>query len=194
MKLISLWSGGLDSTIATYYYSLQHIIQPYHILIRNGGGKDAREINAVDHIYNELKDKFPNVLPVKRFKYKISPCENRNEQLINIVKQTLCNNIHDYAGIILGTYEIVDNTSTINLVDDNNRELLYKKTQIPIYALSLEGHDTKEKIFQLGLQIFNNNMNLLEKTWSCQLWWKSPCGKCYSCKERAELFTKYKKE
>lgn len=187
MKLISLWSGGLDSTISTYYYANKGFtIQPYHILIRNGGGKDAREIESLNNVYNELKNKFPNVLPIIRVKHKLPPSDDRNERLILIIKELVPNFKEEYDGIILGIHVILHNNSSFDIHDDNNVQKLSEKTNTKIYSMGNDGYDTKEKMFKCGLNLLGKE--ILSLTWSCQLWWKKPCEKCYSCKERIKLF------
>lgn len=186
MNIASLWSGGIDSTIATYFFAYGYIIQPYHVLIRNGGGKDAREREAIDLIFDTLKEQFPNVLPVIRVKHKISPSDHRNEDLINFVK-----NEFSIKKVILGTHKVIRDISQ-ERINDSNWEYLQKKTGIDVFDLNKLGHSLKKDQFQIGINLLG--IDVLKMTWSCQLWWKNPCKNCFSCKERKELFEKYDKK
>lgn len=178
-----LWSGGLDSTIAMCYFAEQaHIIQPYHVLIRNGGGKDAREREAIDKLYPILKNKYIILKPI-RIKHKIGPSDFRNEQLIKFIKD-----FYKVKSALLGNH-IVERDVTQEFKEDCSWEFLEKKIGIPVYDLRRFGYETKEEQFKLGIKLLGKD--ILELTWSCQLWWKTPCGKCFSCKERDILFEKY---
>lgn len=182
LKLNCLWSGGLDSTIAMCFFAdCDFIIQPYHILIRNGGGKDAREIEAIKNLYPLIKGRFPTILEPIEFKHKISPCNDRNEKMILLLKEK-----YDISNCLLGNHV----SEREGLENDTRWEYLEEKTKIPIIDLRRMGIETKKEQFALGITLLGDTV--LKLTWSCQLWWKKPCGKCFSCKKRNFLFTLYK--
>ncbi len=175
----SLWSGGLDSTIATYYFAEKGwTIQPYHILIRMGSGKDAREREAIDKVYETLKDRFPNVLEPIRVKHKIRPSDHRNMELIEFIRDE-----YGVKETILGTHiDPVMHTYR----GDSDWDELQERTGVIIHDLRKEGYNMKAEQFAVGVKLLG--VEVLEMTFSCQLWFRKPCGRCYSCKDRAKLF------
>lgn len=173
----SLWSGGLDSTIATYYFANEGwTIQPYHILIRMGSGKDAREREAIIRVYEALKDQFPNVLPPIRVKHKIRPSDRRNQDIIEFVRDEF-----GVKKVILGTHHTTQ-TST----EDSNWKCLTERTGVDVWDLQRLGYPEKRDQFLVGVELLG--VKVLEMTFSCQLWFRKPCGRCFSCKDRAKLF------
>ena len=174
----SLWSGGLDSTIATYYFAKKKgwTIQPYHILIRMGSGKDAREREAIIRVYEALKDQFPNVLTPKREKHRIRPSDCRNQELIEFVRDEF-----GVKKVILGTHHTTQ-TST----EDSNCKSLTERTGVDVWDLQKLGYPEKRDQFLVGVKLLG--VEVLKMTFSCQLWFRKPCGRCFSCKDRAKLF------
>jgi hypothetical protein len=175
-----LWSGGLDSTILLYDLATNpnQIVQPVHILIRNGSGKDAREREAITRIFSELQDTYPNVLEPIRFKNKISPSDHRNQDMIELIAEK-----YNLTEIYIGTH-YTENTAT----EDSDWRFLTENTGIEVHDTTRMHPElrTKSDLFWFGVELLG--LDILEKTWSCQLWFKKPCGRCFSCKERDELF------
>src|SRR5271157_2899913 len=85
-QVVSLWSGGIDSTVMTYYLSQFYTVQPLHVLIRHGSGKDIREREATDAIFKMIQAKHPDVLPIVRVKQRIPASDERNVALIKLAK------------------------------------------------------------------------------------------------------------
>ncbi len=178
----SLWSGGVDSTIATYYFADKGWeIQPYHILIRMGSGKDARERDAVDKIYESLKDKFPNVRKPFHVKHRIRPSDRRNIELIELLRD-----MFGEKEVILGTEVAHLEMHSTDRREDSYWEKLQERTGVTIHDLRREGFNLKSDQFPVGVKLLG--VEILEMTWSCHLWFKNPCGRCYACTERAEVF------
>lgn len=176
MKRIAvLWSGGFDSSAMVYFLaSKNYQVKPYHVLIRNGGGKDAREKSAVDKIWHRMKDSYPNVDKPARIKYKIKPCKDRNQKLIKLLK-----NKYGEKTISLGSY--VENS---RYVKDNDKNYLSKTTKCEVITFDSFGIKNKQDIASVVKKL--NLEDMIKVTWSCQLWFKKPCNKCFSCKNRKE--------
>lgn len=172
-NIAALWSGGFDSTVMVYLLASKgYEVNPYHILIRNGGGKDTREKVAIDKIWELLKSRYPSVQKTIRIKHKIKACPDRNEKMIKY--------IHDEYGeknIALGSY-----MEGSRYEKDNDKKYLSKSTSCNITTFNSFSINNKLEIASLipTLEL----ENIINLTWSCQLWWKNPCNRCFSCKER----------
>ena len=153
--------------------SARYRVKCYHILIRNGCGKDIREAKAIKSLL-PLFEKHPN-FSFEEIKHRIRPCDDRNLKMINLIK--------DSTPIAIGTLRIDDfgNYPTT----DGDDIYLTEKSGVKIITWDTLGLHTFGEIYALGLKLLGRAN--LGKTWSCQLWWKKPCGNCYSCKRRMRL-------
>jgi len=177
-----LWSGGLDSTVMTYLLaSKNYHVKPYHLLIRGGGGKDFREKIAVEEIFTDLEHKYGNVERPLHVRYNIKACDSRNQKMISFLKEEFKENI-----IALGSY-----VEGSRHPSDNDKNYLSLMTGCEIITFDTFNIKNKSDIASLipSLKL----EEAIKKTWSCQLWFKNPCGKCYSCKQREEILKKYAK-
>lgn len=181
-RIAVLWGGGLDSTVMTYFLaSKDYHVKPYHLLIRGGGGKDFREKIAVDEIFSDLEHKYVNVEKPLHVRYNIKACDYRNRKMISFLKEEFKENV-----IALGSY-----TEGSRFLSDNDKNYLSLITGCEVITFDTYNIKNKQDIASLipGLGLEET----IKKTWSCQLWFKNPCGKCYSCKQREEILDKYKK-
>ena len=171
-----LWSGGFDSTVMVYLLASKgYSVKPYHILIRNKGhNKDRKETQAVDDVWDYMKDTYPNVEQPTHVGYRIRPCDDRNRKMIEFIRDRYGEN-----SMALGSY-----TDPSRLAQDNDSSNLSKVTGCDITTFNTFDVNSKLEIASLIAPLHLENA--IDKTWSCQLWWNDPCGKCYSCKERAD--------
>lgn len=181
-RIAMLWSGGLDSTVMTYFLaSKDYHVKPYHLLIRGGGGKDFREKIAVEEIFADLEHKYTNVEKPLHVRHNIKTCDYRNRMMISFLKDEFKENV-----IALGSY-----TEGSRYPSDNDKTSLSLITNCKIITFDTYGIKNKSEIASLipslGLE------EVIKKAWSCQLWFKNPCGKCYSCKQREQILNKFKK-
>jgi len=170
-EIALLWSGGLDSTIMLQFLlSAECHVKCYHILIRNGCGKDIREKKAIESLL-PLFEKHPS-FSFEEIRHRIRPCDDRNLKMINLIKTSI--------PVAIGTLRS-DNYGNYPTTDEED-EYLTKKSGVKVITWDTLGLHTFEEVYAFGLRLLGRSN--LEKTWSCQLWWKKPCGKCYSCKRR----------
>ncbi len=181
-RIAVLWSGGFDSTVMTYLLaSKDYHVKPYHLLIRGGGGKDFREKYAIDEIWADLETKYPEVESPMHVRHVIKKCDYRNKKMISMVKDEFGENI-----TALGSY-----MEGSRFPYDNDHDFLSKITGCEVTTFDTFNIKNKSEIASLihglGLE------EVIRKTWSCQLWFKNPCGKCYSCKQREQILDNLKK-
>lgn len=181
-RIAVLWSGGLDSTVMTYFLaSRDYQVKPYHLLIRGGGGKDFREKHAIDEIFADMEHKYINVEKPLHVRYNIKACDYRNRKMISFLKEEFKERV-----IALGSY-----AEGSRYPSDNNKDYLSLVTDCGIITFDTYNIKNKSEIASLipslGLE------EIIKKAWSCQLWFKNPCGKCYSCKQREQVLNKIKK-
>ena len=181
-RIAVLWSGGFDSTVMLYLLaSKDYHVKPYHILIRGGGGKDFREKYAIDEIWVDLESKYPKVESPVHVRHTIRKCDYRNQKMISFV-----NSEFGERKIALGSYVEGSRFSY-----DNDNDFLSKITGCEVITFDNFNIRNKDEIASLvhglGLE------EIIKKTWSCQLWFKNPCGKCFSCKQREKAFEAIKK-
>lgn len=184
MTEIVLWSGGLDSTILLCHLAKNFKIQPVYLKIGTVG--ERHEVKIVQELSQELRSKFPHVLPIKiisNWKWQFSKFprikENRNLRICEFMKSLGAKKIF-MGGYVAGSH----------FPEDNNPFRLSELAQIEVWNWErLYPGFTKEDVFKIGVKELG--LEFLEKTWSCQLWWNSPCDQCFSCVERNYLFKKY---
>lgn len=175
-RVAVLWSGGLDSTVMTYLLaSKNYDVKPYHIFIRGGGGKDFREKHAIDEIWADMEQKYPCVEKPFHMRYIIRACDSRNQKMINLVRNEFKESI-----IALGSY-----VEGSRFPKDNDKAYLSRVTGCEVITFDTFNIKNKSEIISLIPDL--SLEEVIKKTWSCQLWFKNPCGKCYSCKQREQL-------
>lgn len=175
-KAAVLWSGGFDSTVMAYFLASENYsVKPYQVLIRNGSGKDAREKEAVDKVWNYLKNFYPGVEEPVMVKHKIKACDDRNEKMIRLLSEEYKEGV-----VALGSY-----IEGSRYMKDNDKDYLSKATGCEVITFDSFSIKNKQEIAllakKLGLE------DAVKLTWSCQLWFKNPCGKCFSCKNRQKV-------
>ncbi|MBM3200073.1 hypothetical protein FJZ53_03975 [Candidatus Woesearchaeota archaeon] len=174
-KVAVLWSGGFDSTVMVYLLASKgYTVKPYHIFIRGGGGKDFREKQAIDEIWANLEGLYTKVEEPTHIRKVIKKCDDRNQKMIQIVRDEFKEEV-----IALGSYK-----EGSRFVKDNDKTYLSYVTGCKILTFDSFGVKNKQEIASLvkGLKLEES----IKKAWSCQLWFKTPCGKCFSCKQRAQ--------
>ena len=184
MTEIVLWSGGLDSTVLVYYLGRDVEVQPIYLEIGTVGQRHERVI--VEDLSEELRDKYPLVLPVKlisNWKWQFSEFPriklNRNLRICEFMRKLGAKKVY-MGGYVSGSH----------FPEDNDPMRLSELARIEVWNWErLIPGATKEDVFKLGIEELGED--ILRKTWSCQLWWNSPCGNCFSCVERSDLFKKF---
>lgn len=177
-----LWSGGLDSTVMVYFLaSKNYCVKPYHIFIRGGGGKDFREKYAIEEIWADMEQKYPNVEKPVHIRYTVGNCDDRNQKMIKLVKNEFKENI-----IALGSY-----MEGSRFPQDNDEDYLSRATNCEIITFDTFNIKNKSEIVSLVPSL--RLEEVIKKSWSCQLWFKNPCGKCFSCKQREQVLYDIKK-
>ena len=175
-----LWSGGVDSTVMAAELGRRGFkVMLHHIKIRRGTGKDLREASAIAKLLPELKKRFPEMSFLEH-KYRISPCPDRNLKMILFLK-TVCG---ENPTIAVGTLRN-DDWDPHYTEDDGDDEKLSRNSGASVITWDTLGVHAPEQIGRIGRRLLGQAV--LDMTWSCQLWFRKPCGKCYSCRRRAKL-------
>lgn len=186
-KINVLWSGGLDSTILVYHLAKcypQSTIVPIYLQIPQPGKRhQERAINAIGE---KMRSIFPNVQAtqfVDDYRWGLSRfphvSANRNLRMCELMAKLGASHIF-YGGYLAGSH----------FPDDNTYQILSKLAGLQVWNWDriMEGC-TKEGVFKFGLGCIPPEV--LKLSWSCQLWWNTPCMLCFSCIERDQLFLKF---
>lgn len=178
-KVHVLWSGGLDSTIiAAKLAEMGFNVVLHHIKIRNGG-KDAREREAITNVLPHLVRRYQ--VEFHEHKHRLPPSPDRNLKMVLFIKEK----VPDATRIAVGTLKD-DGWNAEYPATDGDAEALTRNSGAEVITWDTLDYHTHDGIYALGLELLGKKV--LKKTWSCQLWFKKPCGKCYSCKRRGVLF------
>ncbi|MFW9994295.1 MAG: hypothetical protein ACFFD4_19780 [Candidatus Odinarchaeota archaeon] len=192
-ELFILWSGGLDSTAYLIHLleTTPVTIHPFHFQL-HGGGRCAQEWKTINNVlYPSLAKSFPGrIIPPVQLKRYLSKEEKlfRNLHLINHLKN-LYPSIQQVALGIIGSdsseellfevkYDLLD--STPSFLSSRSRIIIRSPVEL--------AWTTKADLLFYFQSKHLEFVPLLQKTRSCQVWFKKPCGQCHSCLERAIAF------
>lgn len=192
-KVVVLVSGGSDSLSSMVLIAnTGHIVQPLRIKFRVGGGKYAKEKKVINLFYEELKDRYPNLLePVfledKKHRMTTKDYDHRDRNLVKWAGEWAGENFDViYFSTIYKPEAMVDG-NVLKDWDDMNPENLQEQLQ-PGQKIATQELE-KVDIFRMVRPIIGD---LIFKTQSCQMWWKKECGRCYRCIDRhASLLVAY---
>lgn len=201
-KAIVLFSSGLDSTTVLYYA----ISKGYecHCLIFDYGQKHSKEVSNAKNFAKNLKLKFHVVKT--SIPWDTSSLINKDKKIPKhqIIKK----------GFIPSTYVPGRNTIFLAYAISYAETIKAKKIFLGINAVDFSSYPdcTAQylKSMQQVMKSLNNGIKICapiakyskaqiiklgtkikvpyEKTWSCYVGSKKPCGKCDSCKLRAKGF------
>lgn len=167
-----------------YHLAKDHEIQPVYLKYNSAGARHQEK--AIPEIYAILQDQFPSVREPKfirpwQWQFSKFPREkgNRNLRMCELMGKLGVKKVY-MGGYTEGSHFPEDNDphrlSSLSGIEVWNWERLYPGTG-------------KEAVFKIGWEELGKE--ILELTWSCQLWWNSPCRLCFSCIERENLFNKF---
>lgn len=143
------------------------------------GGKDFRERKVIGDIYPLISSKHPKILTPIEVYHRIRASNSRNQEMIDFLRDKYSENT-----FAIGVYG-----DRPELDKDDCKAELAKSTGIEVVTFENFGYQNK-----MGHAAWSRDDGLwkaIEKTWSCQLWFRLQCeerkhGMCYSCKERQE--------
>jgi 7-cyano-7-deazaguanine synthase in queuosine biosynthesis len=178
MKFL-LQSCGLDSTAAALILldGSKDMVQPIHV---NYGGKTNKEGKILrEALWPLINNRFPNYLKPVTLRMKKCNIEDRNLQMIELVKEHF-----SYLGIdkIYTGIMIPGN----RFPADTDVDILSRKSGISVVGLKSK---TKEQLLNAVVRRGDPMMiKILRATSSCQVWFKRHCGQCFSCVKRFSAF------
>ena len=183
MKVVC-WSGGLDSTVLTYWLGQKHEVQPVYLHL--GTVASHHQVRIVEQLSKDLLTTYPLVQPIKlikdyRWQFSKFPREklNRNLRICELTKKLGASTIY-YGGYLHGSH----------FPEDNDWERLSRLNDMEVWNWErFFPGATKESVFKLGLKY--PGIEIMAETWSCQMWYREPCRMCWACIEREDLFEKY---
>jgi 7-cyano-7-deazaguanine synthase len=214
MKIVCLWSGGIDSTTMVYYLVTKYNPEEMHLLSFNYGQKHAKEIESCKKILPNLVERFGYT----KFEHKVVDITSIHELIAK--------------GSLVGDEEIphafyTEETQKSTIVPNRNMILLAIATGYAVkigaqkvcYAAHYSDYSIypdcrKEFVKALDTAIYLGNIwdkveleapfvDLTKKqvvglgiklnvpyhlTWSCYSGLDRPCLSCGTCLERTESF------
>jgi len=193
MKVVTLLSGGIDSTTLLYYLVLKKRYD-VHALTIDYGQRNIREIDdakfltecviRVPHQVIKLPEIFAGALVnnEKEIPHRFV-VPNRNSVFLHIAIAYACK-IGAKKVFFAANY----NDRTVfpdcrsEYVQVTNELLRVSEVDVTVEAPFI--YKTKAEIVQLGQELGVP----FQHTWSCYEGKSRPCGKCGTCRERAEAF------
>jgi len=195
-RVISAWSGGLDSTalILLLLEKLECKVLP--VFINRGQRNYRNEKEAILHYYKKFSKKYKNrsldlieincKIPADFFKEKYKNNDNiyvlRNSDIFNqTIRLAACEKINF---ITTGSNIDDDADNTNEFYKNKNEEIKIGIPKIKIIAPFLELKWNKSNLLEFAQSAKIN----LAKTWSCWIDNESHCGICVPCLRRINAY------
>jgi 7-cyano-7-deazaguanine synthase len=218
MKIVHLWSGGVDSSTMIYYLITKYQPEEMYLLSFNYGQKHTKEVEYSMRHFQELKKRFPTS-PVfiyrqvditsiqdlitkgslmdkkEKIPYSLPADESQKSTIVPNRNMILLSIATGYA-IKVGAQKV---TYAAHLNDypvfPDCRKEFVKALDTAIYLGNLWDKVELEAPFTdlTKDQIVAIGLKLgvpYELTWSCYEGWERPCLSCGACLDRLEAFLK----
>ncbi len=180
MHIVQLMSGGFDSVAqALYLQSEGHVIYPLHIRFRKGGGKVAKEEQAV-RIVSEMASFIKPHFMIHRIPRE--EYDTRNRVLVAVASGYAQEIGVSVVAIGSHMFEGIDLRGDFPREDADPRHLQgAAHNGIKVWA----SQTYKAPLLR---SIPHNMQHIVFESTSCQMWYTDDCGKCFSCIERHAAF------
>jgi len=199
-RVVTTWSGGLDSTVLVFFLLEELKCKVLPVFIKRGQTNYEEEKNSIQYFQNILSNEYKNLenpieieceIPPGYFKmnYHIGDGTHilRNSDIINqAIRLAACEKV-DF--IVTGSHideDVEDNSKAFYDVKNKEIEIGAPSKHITIIAPFLELKWGKSEIIK-----YANSIHIdISKTWSCYKDSEHHCGGCTTCVQRKEAFDK----